>query len=119
MPLVSEKTVSNFVATHNNFDRRLAEFLDAAPDVLRFPSLGTTQQGESPTQFRVDYIKPSGAIGFYHPDWVAVQETADGEANWIIETKGASVGGHRSQGRGSAPMVRARPAVDWRLMAVH
>ncbi len=36
----------------------------------------------------VDYLKPSGAIGFYHPDWVAVQETDDGDVNWIIETKG-------------------------------
>ena len=38
--------------------------------------------------FRVDYLKPSGARGFYHPDWVVVQETADGEINWIVETKG-------------------------------
>jgi len=56
--------------------------------VLRFASLGTTEQGESGTQFRVDYLKPSGAIGFYHPDWVVVQKTKSGEVNWIIETKG-------------------------------
>lgn len=43
---------------------------------------------DSGTQFRVDYLKPSGAIGFYHPDWVVVQKIADGEVNWIIETKG-------------------------------
>jgi type III restriction enzyme len=36
----------------------------------------------------VDYLKPSGAIGFYHPDWVVVQKTEAGEVNWIIETKG-------------------------------
>jgi type III restriction enzyme len=36
----------------------------------------------------VDYLKPSGAIGFYHPDWVVVQKTSAGEVNWIIETKG-------------------------------
>ena len=36
---------------------------------------GTTDQGDSGTQFRIDYIKPSGAIGFYHPDWVVVQKT--------------------------------------------
>jgi type III restriction enzyme len=59
-----------------------------AKDVLRFASLGTTEQGESGTQFRVDYLKPSGAIGFYHPDWVVVQKTAEGDINWIIETKG-------------------------------
>jgi type III restriction enzyme len=59
-----------------------------AKDVLRFASLGTTEQGESGTQFRVDYLKPSGAIGFYHPDWVVVQHTEGLDVNWIIETKG-------------------------------
>lgn len=55
---------------------------------MRFAALGTTEQGESGTQFRVDYLKPSGAIGFYHPDWVVGQKTETGEVNWIIETKG-------------------------------
>ncbi len=55
--------------------------------IERFASLGTTEH-ESGTQFKVDYIKPSGAIGFYYPDWVAFQETPEGEVNWIIETKG-------------------------------
>lgn len=88
-PLVAEKTVFNYVATYNDFERRFAVFLDkGASDVLRFAALGTTEQGESGTQFRVDYLKPSGAIGFYHPDWVVVQETDAGEVNWIIETKG-------------------------------
>jgi type III restriction enzyme len=87
-PLVSGKTVFNYVATYNDFERRFAEFLDKATDVLRFAALGTTEQGESGTQFRVDYLKPSGAIGFYHPDWVVVQKTVTGEVNWIIETKG-------------------------------
>ncbi|MBU2497505.1 MAG: hypothetical protein KKE57_01260, partial [Proteobacteria bacterium] len=53
-----------------------------------FAALGTTEQGESGTQFRVDYLKPIGAIGFYHPDWVVVQHTATGTVSWIIETKG-------------------------------
>lgn len=88
-PLVADKTVFNYVATYNDFERRFAEFLDGkAKDVLRFAALGTTEQGESGTQFRVDYLKPSGAIGFYHPDWVVVQNTPTGEVNWIIETKG-------------------------------
>jgi type III restriction enzyme len=88
-PLESTKTVFNYVATYNDFERRFAEFLDKkAKDVLRFASLGTTEQGESGTQFRVDYLKPSGAIGFYHPDWVVVQKTAQAEVNWIFETKG-------------------------------
>lgn len=87
-PLVAEKTVFNFVATYNDFERHFAEFLDKATDVLRFAALGTTEQGDSGSQFRVDYLKPSGAIGFYHPDWVVVQKTKAGELGWIIETKG-------------------------------
>jgi type III restriction enzyme len=87
-PLEVKRTVFNYVATYNDFERRFAEFLDKASDVLRFASLGTTEQGDSGTQFRVDYLKASGAIGFYHPDWVAVQKTAEGEVHWIIETKG-------------------------------
>ena len=87
-PFVANKTIFNYVATYNDFERRFAQFLDRAPDVLRFASLGTTEQGESGTQFRVDYLKPSGAIGFYHPDWVVVQGIGKAEVNWIIETKG-------------------------------
>lgn len=88
-PLEAKKTVFNYVATFNDFERRFAEFLDKkASDVLRFAALGTTEQGESGSQFRVDYLKPSGAIGFYHPDWVVVQKSKGGEVNWIIETKG-------------------------------
>jgi type III restriction enzyme len=85
---VCAKTVFNYVATYNAFERAFASFLDAAPDVVRFASLGTTEQGESGTQFRVDYLKPSGAIGFYHPDWVVMQAIQDGKVCWIIETKG-------------------------------
>ncbi len=87
-PLGAKRTVFNYVATYNDFERHFAQFLDNAGDVLRFASLGTTEQGESGTQFRVDYLKPSGAVGFYHPDWVVVQKTKHGEINWIIETKG-------------------------------
>ena len=87
--LRAEKTVFNYVATYNNFERQFAEFLDRTPDILRFAALGTTEQGASGATFRVDYVKPSGAIGFYYPDWVAVQREMDGEIiNWVIETKG-------------------------------
>lgn len=90
LPLLkARKTVFNLVATYNNFERRFAEFLDGAGDVLRFAALGTTEQGGSSTVFRVDYLKANGAVGYYYPDWVAVQRNADGEeVNWIIETKG-------------------------------
>ena len=66
----------------------MPNFLIKHSDVVRFASLGTTEQGESGTQFRVDYLKASGAIGFYHPDWVVIQRTKEKEINWIIETKG-------------------------------
>jgi len=87
-PLECARTIFNYVATYNDFERRFAQFLDKAADVARFAALGTTQQGDSATEFRVDYLKPSGAIGFYHPDWVVVQNTPDGETYWIVETKG-------------------------------
>jgi type III restriction enzyme len=88
LPLIScGKTIFNYVATFNAFEKSFGRFLDQATDILRFASLGTTEQ-ESGTSFRVDYLKPSGATGFYYPDWVAVQETNNGEVNWIIETKG-------------------------------
>ena len=87
-PLNVKKTVFNFVATCNDFERSFAEFLDRAGDVLRFAALGTTEQGSSGTSFRVDYLKESGAIGFYYSDWVAVQKDPEGEeVSWIIETR--------------------------------
>ena len=52
-PLIAERTVFNYVATYNDFERRFAQFLDTAADVLRFASLGTTEQGDSGAQFRL------------------------------------------------------------------
>lgn len=91
-PASSAKTIFNYVATYNSYEKAFAEALGSWPDVARFAALGTTEQG-SAAVFKVDYLKPSGAIGFYHPDWVVVQRTApeDGsppETNWIVETKG-------------------------------
>ena len=96
-PLMANKTVFNYVATYNDFERPFAEFLNRAEDGLCFAALGTTEQGELGSQFRVDYIKPSGAIGFYHPDWVAVQKGQEMEVNWIIETKGRVWEGTRAK----------------------
>ena len=73
----------------NKFGREFADFLNRAPDILRYAALGTTEQRSSDTSFRADYRKPSGTIGFYYPDWMAVQRDLDGKiVNWIIETKG-------------------------------
>lgn len=87
-PMAAEKTIYNYVATYNDFERRFATFLDQAEDVARFAALGTTEQGNSATMFRIDYLKRSGAIGFYYPDWVVVQMADGDEVNWVVETKG-------------------------------
>jgi len=88
LPLADcSKTIFNLVATYNDFEKEFAGFLEKAGDVDRFAALGTTEQ-ESGTQFRVNYVKPGGAIGFYHPDWIVVQKLAKGEDNWVVETKG-------------------------------
>ena len=121
-PLAATKTVFNFVATYNGFERRFAEFLDGAADVMRFAALGTTEQGSSGTTFRVDYLKASGAIGFYYPDWVAVQDD-DGEAvNWIIETKGRVWEGTREKDTAMQEWCRrvsAATSVSWRYIRVN
>ena len=84
-----EKTIFNFVATYNDFERRFAEFLDKrAKDVVRSPRLVSPSREHQARSFGFDYLKPSGAIGFYHPDWVVVQQTRTGQVNWIVETKG-------------------------------
>ena len=86
-PLEASKPVFNFMATYNDYEQAFAKFLEQAEDVLRFTALSAVEQGNSSASFRVDYVKESGANGFYRPDWVAVQKTENGEENWIIETK--------------------------------
>ena len=85
--IMCNHTIFNYVATYNDFESRFAEFLDRCPDVLRFAALGTTEQ-DTAVQFRVDYLKRSGAIGLYYPDWVLVQQSDKDPINWIVETKG-------------------------------
>jgi hypothetical protein len=80
--------------------------------VLRFSFLGTTEQGEYGTQFRVDYLKPSGAIGFYHPDWVIVQTTNAGGVNWIVEMKDRVWEGTAAKRRGYKELVRTGQRCD-------
>lgn len=86
-PLIANRTIFNYVATYNNFERAFAEFLDRASDVLRFVALGTIEQGVSGTSFRIEYMQPNGTIGFYYPDWIVVQYFDNNEVYWIIETK--------------------------------
>lgn len=122
-PLKAKKTVFNYVATYNNFERSFATFLDQkADDVVRFAALGTTEQGGSGTAFRVDYLKPSGAIGFYYPDWVVVQKTDHGEVNWIIETKGRVWEGTEEKDsamREWCRRVSVATGIPWRYLRVN
>lgn len=121
-PLEAQKTVFNYVATYNSFERQFAEFLDRSDDVLRFAALGTTEQGSSGTAFRVDYLKPTGAIGFYYPDWVVVQQTEEGEVNWIIETKGRVWDGTEEKDAAMkywCQSMRRTSPVPWRYIRVN
>ena len=122
LPLMeARKTVFNLVATYNDFERQFAKFLDAAEDVRRFSALAATEQGAAGVLFRVDYLKASGALGFYYPDWIVVQETEDGEVHWILETKGRVWEGTDRKDRAMRRWcVRARAATGarWRYRRV-
>ncbi|MEA1963989.1 MAG: DEAD/DEAH box helicase family protein [Candidatus Aerophobetes bacterium] len=74
------KTIFNFVAAFNNFEVDFTVFLDRCEDITRFAALAG--------KFKVDYLSSRGAVRFYWPDFVAVQETNGKVINWIIETKG-------------------------------
>ena len=114
--LEAEQTVVNYVATYNDLESRFAQFLDTAKEVLRFASLGITEQGDSRTEFKIDYLKPSGAIGFYHPEWVAVQSTATGEVNWILETR-AEAGRMPQRRKQRCMIVRTGIRANWSSLA--
>ncbi len=79
----AEKTVFNLMATFNKFESEFGRFLDGAPDVRAFSALAETF-----TRFSVDYLKPTGAMGRYYPDWVIHQRIDKEDRFWIAETKG-------------------------------
>ena len=88
-PLQANKTIFNYVATYNDFEEGVRGIPRPGRRCRSLRIAGNYgPRCDSGTQFRVDYIKTSGAIGFYHPDWVVVQKTDLGEVNWVIETKG-------------------------------
>jgi len=122
LPLLDCKhTIFNYVATYNNYEKDFGKFLERCPDVFRFASLGTTEQ-ESGTRFKVDYLKGSGAIGFYYPDWVAVQKADKGEVNWIIETKGREWEDTLAKDAAISDWckkVSAQTGIPWRYMRVN
>ncbi len=75
-----KKTVFNFVALYNNYEAEFAEFLDKCIDIEKFAAIANI--------FKIDYLSSRGAIRFYIPDFVAVQEVQNKKLYWIIETKG-------------------------------
>lgn len=75
----ASKTVFNLVAADNNFERQFAEYLETAPDVMRFAKL------PQKFGFKIQYIANTGNIRHYYPDFVAVDHAG---LHYLIETKG-------------------------------
>lgn len=75
----ARKTVFNRVACDNEFEKRFAQFLEDAQDVLAFAKL--------PEQFgfSIEYTDAAGNLRYYEPDFVAI--TTD-RKHYLIETKG-------------------------------
>lgn len=75
----SDKTVFNFVACDNQFEREFARFLDNSEDVKAFAKL--------PEQFgfSIQYTDTRANIRNYFPDFIVKLITGE---NWLIETKG-------------------------------
>lgn len=77
--IAASKTVFNLVACDNDFERKFAEFLRDAPDVVAFAKL--------PSQFgfAIEYTDAASNLRYYEPDFVAVLSNG---AHYLIETKG-------------------------------
>ncbi len=77
--LDSKKTVFNYVACDNEFEREFAKFLHDAGDIKVFAKL--------PEQFGffIPYTDSRANIRNYYPDFVAIDTKGK---YWIIETKG-------------------------------
>lgn len=82
--VVCKKTIFNYTPVYNELEKAFALFLEAAEDITRFSALAETY-----TRFSIPYLNKKGSQGLYYPDFIAEQQTADGQTiNWIIETKG-------------------------------
>jgi len=77
--LLATKTVFNLVAADNEFEKAFADFLQKAPDVVRFAKLPER------FNFAIPYTDSVANLRYYEPDFVAV--TTDG-VHHLIETKG-------------------------------
>jgi len=77
--LPAAKTVFNLVAADNEFEKAFANFLEKAPDVVRFAKLPER------FNFSIPYTDSAANLRYYEPDFVAV--TTDG-IHHLVETKG-------------------------------
>jgi type III restriction enzyme len=77
----AQKTIFNFVAPDNEFERDFARFLEESADVAAFAKLPPTPR----LPFAIEYTDNATNLRFYEPDFVAV--LSDG-SHWLIETKG-------------------------------
>jgi type III restriction enzyme len=77
----AQKTIFNFVAADNEFERDFARFLEESADVAAFAKLPPTSR----LPFAIEYTDNATNLRFYEPDFVAV--LSDG-SHWLIETKG-------------------------------
>jgi len=75
----AKKTIFNYVACDNNFERDFAKFLDHSEDVTAFAKL-TEQFG-----FCIEYTDKLANIRHYYPDFVVKLSNNE---HWIVETKG-------------------------------
>jgi len=72
---------ANKVPCHNDLEKRFAEFLDKAPEVVRY--LKNERFGFSITYYESNRPRQ------YYPDFIVVARDADGrEVTWLAETKG-------------------------------
>ena len=87
VPLIEAgKTIFNYVATLNQYERDFAKFLDRCEDVLSFTSLGVNQRKSLVVQGQ-DRLSSSSSILPYDPDWVVVHDYSGEVWNWIVGTK--------------------------------
>ncbi len=75
----AKKTIYNYVACDNEFERAFAKFLEQADDVKAFAKL-PEQLG-----FCIQYTDLLANIRNYYPDFIVL---ADDNTHWLIETKG-------------------------------
>jgi type III restriction enzyme len=75
----AEKSIFNYQACDNEFERTFARWLDKADDCRAMAKLPRD------FGFAIEYADAAGNLRLYYPDFVAVG--TDG-AHWLIETKG-------------------------------